>query len=149
MKRRLRSTLIGLFFALIVAHTSAAALLTFERLSASSERGWRAIERDGRIVVFTVDPSSPAAALRPGDEIVAIDGRPVGDSFAVSSRFRSVSPGATYTLTVRRDGRVEDLALATEPFSPGAVALQVADQFAVPLIFLAASVAVFLLRLRD
>jgi regulator of sigma E protease len=59
--------------------------------------------------VDQIAPDTPAAAsgLRPGDTIVAIDGRPVGAD-QISERISS-SNGRRLTLTVRRDGGTVEL----------------------------------------
>jgi putative serine protease PepD len=51
-------------------------------------------------------PGGPAerAGLKPGDVVVAIDGKAVADSSELIVAIRSRSPGDTISLTVRRDG---------------------------------------------
>ncbi len=58
-----------------------------------------------------VDPQGPAgkAGLRAGDVIVAFDGRPVTDNDSLIVAIRAQDVGDTVTLTVRRDGRDEDI----------------------------------------
>jgi membrane-associated protease RseP (regulator of RpoE activity) len=53
------------------------------------------------------EPASPAAAagLRPGDKIVAFNGKPAMSWTRLSGEIRSQPPGSTTTLTVQRDGR--------------------------------------------
>ena len=79
------------------------------------------VPTDRRPVVDAVEPTlggqtSPAAAagLRPGDEIVAVDGRPVGstDRFVGYTRARVGEP---LTLTVRRDGEEVTVTAAPVP----------------------------------
>jgi regulator of sigma E protease len=56
--------------------------------------------------VFAVQSGTPAAAagLKPGDRIVAVNGRPTGSFYAASHLIRS-SRGGEVTLSVLRDGR--------------------------------------------
>lgn len=77
--------------------------------------GWTIAERDERVVIAAVDAGSPAelAGLRPGDELLSIDGRPLarradllralirtgpGDRLAIVRRSRSGSEDAVSLL---------------------------------------------------
>jgi Lon-like protease len=71
-----------------------------------------------RVVVGEVVPDSPAAsALRIGDEIIAVSGRPVGTPASVSQALAGTTPGQNVTVTYRRDGQEQtaDVALAASP----------------------------------
>jgi Lon-like protease len=71
-----------------------------------------------RVVVGEVVPGSPAAAaLRIGDEIIAVSGRPVGTPASVSQALAGTTPGQNVTVTYRRDGQEQtaDVALAASP----------------------------------
>lgn len=60
--------------------------------------------------VREVDGEAPAARkLRPGDVIVAVDGRPVPDPAALQKAIEGKAPGEEVVVTVRRDGGVADL----------------------------------------
>jgi len=58
------------------------------------------------VLVETVEPGSPAetAGLRPGDRIVAIDGRPVPDLLTLKRLTVGLLSGQTVRFTLRRDG---------------------------------------------
>ncbi len=58
-------------------------------------------------VVSRVEPNSPAAAagLRPGDVIVAVDGKPVKSSTDLRNRIGLMERGQKVKLTLLRDGR--------------------------------------------
>ncbi len=62
-------------------------------------------------LVSAVQPGGPAAkaGLRQGDVILEVQGRAVSDSNGLRNEVSGMEPGATATLTVRRDGRVEHL----------------------------------------
>jgi regulator of sigma E protease len=61
-----------------------------------------------RVDVVKPDSAAAAAGLKPGDLIVAIDGRPI-ESFSEMQRTVSTSGGRALTLTIDRGGAREDL----------------------------------------
>jgi S1-C subfamily serine protease len=64
------------------------------------------------IEVTTIEPATPAAAeLRPGDLLVAMDGKPVEDVDAVHRELLGRPIGIPLTLTVLRDAAVRDITL--------------------------------------
>lgn len=73
-------------------------------------------------VVEQVTPGSPAdgAGLRPGDAVVAIDGKAVDGPEALTGFVRAAAPGDEVGLRVVRDGEATDLAvtLAVRPERP-------------------------------
>ncbi len=54
-----------------------------------------------------------AAALKPGDQITAVDGTPIGCSHDTGTLIRQHPPGSQITLTVLRNGRTEHITLKT------------------------------------
>ena len=69
-----------------------------------------------RVVVGAVVPDAPAAdALRVGDELVAVSGRPVDSPAAVADALAGTTPGQNIAVTYRRDGRegTADVALGS------------------------------------
>ncbi|WP_232660356.1 YlbL family protein [Pseudonocardia sp. TRM90224] len=74
-----------------------------------------------RVVVGELVENSPAAgALEVGDELVAVSGRPVQTSLAVSEALSSTTPGQTVTVTLRRAGVQRDasVVLGSSPDRP-------------------------------
>jgi Do/DeqQ family serine protease len=63
------------------------------------------------VLVAGVGPGTPAAqaGLREGDIITAVDGRPVSDANTLRNRIAASSPGSEVTLSVRRDGRDQQI----------------------------------------
>jgi len=63
-----------------------------------------------------ITPGGPAdrAGIRPGDLIVAFEGRPVTDPDELIVAIRAQRPGDSVTLTVRRDGQDRDVTLELE-----------------------------------
>jgi len=73
--------------------------------------------RDGDGVTIThVSASSPAAkeGLKPGDRVVRVGSQPVNDRLDYNLALLQADPGAPLPLGVRRDGKVLDLAVATD-----------------------------------
>jgi dienelactone hydrolase len=69
-------------------------------------------QRYGRVV--RVDPGSPlfAAGLRPKDEVVAVNGRPLEGAVDLDSRLAALRGGDTLRLDVRRGGTTTTIAAA-------------------------------------
>ena len=62
----------------------------------------------------TVKGTPAYGVLRPGDDITAVDGTPIGCDNNVVSMIRDRKPGADVTLTILRDGSTKTLTLATK-----------------------------------
>lgn len=89
----------------------------------------RPVETDPGITVAKVMPDSAAskADVRPGDVIVALNGKPAAksgrsdndyDVFAFANQIRAVKPGAVITLTLRRDGEEMKRQITLAPTPP-------------------------------
>lgn len=74
---------------------------------------------DDALAVTAVTEGSAAedAGVQVGDRIVKVAGEPVADLAAVRAAIAAVEPGATYDLTVERDGREQTLQ-AVRPATP-------------------------------
>ncbi len=81
------------------------------------------------VVVAEVDPKSPAeaAGVARGDAITKVDGRDVASREEFEQRIEDHAEGDRITLTLRRDGRDEDVSLAAATF-PAARADELAWQ---------------------
>ncbi|TMB53655.1 MAG: PDZ domain-containing protein, partial [Deltaproteobacteria bacterium] len=82
------------------------------------------------VVVAQVDPKSPAedAGIARGDAITKVDGRDVASREEFEQRIEDHAEGDRITLTLRRDGRDEEVGLAAATF-PAARADELAWQF--------------------
>ena len=158
MFKRLRPFLVGLFFALLLLYLA----VNIYRVLALARHydGWEANStRDNRAVITRVDPQGPAAGvLREGDEIVAVNGRPVridGLSGALGRAYRAIPPGGAYTLTIKRAGRddeasaTEEVTLHTQPAQPARLYGRFAGVVGMILIFCLAGLIIFLLKPND
>jgi S1-C subfamily serine protease len=70
-------------------------------------------EKEGRLLVDSVAPGSPAekAGIAKGDELLALDGRPVKETVDVLFIVGEKRDGDTSRVTVRRDGEEKVLDL--------------------------------------
>jgi PDZ domain-containing protein len=72
------------------------------------------IKVPARIVVDGVQRGRPAdGRLRPGDEITAVDGRPVRTATAASDSTANRRPGSPVTLTYKRSGKEQKTSITT------------------------------------
>ena len=148
MKTSLRTVLCLAFLGLM---TTAFLLLNyarFQRLRASYD-GWTAVAvGDGRVLLRSVDESGPAAALRVGDEVVSINGVPPRQDPGILNNNARHRPGATYRMTVRREGREMEftfrlVSIPMRNWSP------ILAQFLMAALFLGTGLTVFALRPGD
>ena len=73
------------------------------------------------VLITAVAADAPASGnLRPGDVIVAVDGRPVRTAEELAPLIRGRRPGSRVRIRIRRDGKQRDVALRTiaDPRSP-------------------------------
>ena len=84
------------------------------RGSGHIERGWLGVsveDANGGVTVANVDRTSPAAraGIRQGDTIVAVNGDHIETSRGLIRAVAAVAPGASVTLSIRRQGRDVDV----------------------------------------
>ncbi|HYN84138.1 MAG TPA: SpoIIE family protein phosphatase [Pyrinomonadaceae bacterium] len=146
MSGRARLIAGGIFFALMFAYAAGGAYQTFA--TRRSTAGWLASISGGRVRVETVSAGGPAAALNSGDEVVAVDGEPVGGTHPVFDLMRR-PPGHSYSVTVLRGGERREFRLQTAPVPPFTKTFLTLLTVVIPAFFLATGLAVFLLRPGD
>jgi serine protease Do len=87
------------------------------------ERGWLGVavqdipagERAGRsergVLVASVERGSPAgrAGLRPGDQVMAINGEQIETAHALVRNIAAIPPGQTVRLSIQREGRTTEI----------------------------------------
>ena len=110
------------------------------------------------IDVKDVVPGSPAekAGLRPGDQIIAIDGKPLTTVLPYDQAYSNGRPGGPITLTVARPGATEPVVIhaifrAAVAARPEGLAKESALQIthSYPVLFFLVAFAVLFLRLQD
>lgn len=139
MNNRLRKTLIELFFGFVIIY---AALNAYQTLRLwRSDLGWESSPRSTRRVAL-VFPDGPATILRPGDELIAVNGQPI----TIAPSIRKLTPGTDYLLTVRRNGELNDFNLRTAPISVSDWLMAFILVVLFPAISIATGLAVFLLK---
>ncbi|HET9525906.1 MAG TPA: PDZ domain-containing protein, partial [Pyrinomonadaceae bacterium] len=74
------------------------------------------------VVVYQVQSGSAAerAGLRRGDVITALNGEGITESNTFRNKIASTPPGSEVTLTVRRDGRDQQVRATLDEFTPQA-----------------------------
>jgi serine protease Do len=73
-------------------------------------QSFRLKEPNGALIA-TVDPGSPAdkAGLKPGDVVLAFNGKPIDDPNTLPRLVAETKPGQSATLRIWRDGKAEDV----------------------------------------
>lgn len=116
-----------------------------------SRRGWTAEWREGKAVVVAVGEQSPATSVvQVGDEIVALQSARSDAMPIITEGFWRVPPGTRYTLTTRRDGQTQALALHTtfmQTSDPQGIFGKIF--LFIFLLFTATGLAIFLLKPGD
>ncbi len=149
MNNRIKLVIGVLLFALMLTNIIAGVWSNVWDYLNYSNRGWEALDRDGKAIVYKVDSDGPAASsLKVGDEVISLKGEPK-DAFPLLYRDEcQVKAGTGYSVVVRRDGQQQEFELKTA--SDGASDL-LFDQtlLLVSLTFLLTGFAVFLLKPSD
>jgi Do/DeqQ family serine protease len=88
----------------------------------SEEASKLGVEQGPGVVVYQVQPGSAAdrAGLRWGDIITALNGTAVNDPNSFRNIIAGTAPGSEVTLTVKRDGREQQVRATLDEFTPQA-----------------------------
>src|SRR5262249_55417640 len=136
------------FFALMLAQVGVNAYTALAQFNGSYD-GWTGSQtRDGRPRITSVDQNGPAKALQVGDEFVSINGLTLQDDPDIWNYNRRVRPGTSYTMAVRRQGRLIEFTLAMAGFPIKRWLTPIAD-ILVQLAFLLTGLIIFLLKPDD
>ena len=136
----------GVLLAVIVALWVLYAL-NLARWPDSPDFGWRTMYTSGPNVVSQVFGQGQAAGLRPGDRIVAVNGRAYStfDELFFGS-IRREAPGSVNTYTVAREGTTLEIPVPTGRVGFSAVATRSGPLFAVGVLYLLIGALVFLMK---
>ena len=88
----------------------------------SEEASKLGVDQGPGVVVYQVQPGSAAdrAGLRRGDVITALNGTAVNDQNSFRNMIAGTAPGSEVTLTVKRDGREQQVRATLDEFTPQA-----------------------------
>src|SRR5262244_2773103 len=103
---RWRFVLVGLFFALTTVGVCSHhyLLLTSPMFFTPDDYGFGVKQQVGRLVVGTIKPGGPAAALQTGDEIVSLDGQNTRYQTDLITAFRPHQSDSSHSMVIRRNG---------------------------------------------
>ena len=151
MRKQLKLILSAAFFALLLIYAVALFFQTSVVLGRRSEPGWISFQVDNEVRVRQLGPRSKAkAALRPGDEIIAIKTASrlprIPESLKSSS---AIEPDSNYVVTIRRGGRLLDVMLTSQAIPFSGWVIDGALRLIIPNIFLLTGLVVFLLKPND
>src|SRR5215813_5277679 len=148
--KRYRLILGSIFFALMFINIGSVGYSTIYRLTKTSLRGWNPDEKNRRPIITYVNSEGPAAALRVGDEIVALKSeRPEAMPIFYPPRpnaYWRVKAGTSYTLTIFRNGQSLEVPLQSMRQSNLVNRLLFQSIF---LIFVITGLIIFLLKPDD
>jgi PDZ domain-containing protein len=78
------------------------------------------------LTVDGTDPGAPAAGiLRKGDVILGVDGKETADLTSLRNLLQAITPGEAATVSIRRDGKQQDVAVKTRAAADGRTLLGV------------------------
>lgn len=148
MNRRVRATLVWVFFALMFVYAGANLHQTVSLLQ--SYRGWYVFPRGSEIVIDEVRYESPAAQyLERGDVVVELNGKKLENIREFLLGFRTLKSGTQYTIGIKRGGEVKQFVLTKDSVPWDVFLLRLMERVVVPYIFLLTGFTVFLLKPYD
>ncbi|MFL6208757.1 MAG: response regulator [Pyrinomonadaceae bacterium] len=149
MVKHLRRLSFILFFALMITFIGGNAYLSLKPLATTSWRGWNAVADDNGTRVRGVNPQGPAKMLRPGDEVVALRGLTQAAAPSATEFPWTVPAGYSYVVTIRRDGQLRELTLATMPYPFSSCLALAVGTLLLPFVCLLTGIILFLFKPND
>lgn len=142
---RRRIVLVGLFFTLMCICAGVNGYHSILYFHTAGDPGW-VLGYDGRVQTYSGMSGANLSSLRDGDEIVLLDNREFRKARQYFETFARFTPGADYTIVVRRDGRTERLKLRTAPYRFWIRVNVIIYLLLIPATFLLIGLTVFLLK---
>lgn len=149
MRKRLQFTFGAVFFALLLIYGGARLQKSFALLGMESDPGWLAQRAENKIWVNGFLTPEPAELLRIGDEVVAINGKPIKQVSDVIGIFHYIEPGQPYKVLIKRSGIPFEITLTSQAISLVSWVVNGAASLVIPNIFLLTGLIVFLLKPDD
>ncbi len=149
MRKQLKLILSATFFALLLIYAVALFFQTTVVLGRHSEPGWIPVQIDNEVRVGQLVSLEARAALRLNDEIIAINGIAITSDSRIAEIFNTVEPDSNYVVTIRRGGRLMDVALTSQAIPFSVWVIDGARRLLIPNIFLLTGLVVFLLKPND
>ena len=147
MGKRLTVVLGGLFFAIQFLYAGTSIYRSVITASSTSDPGWEAADRGGRVLVTGVE--SLSWGLRPGDEVIGVEGIQFRTSSDLMASLRALDVGESYTLVIRREGLPTKLTLQTMPVPLLRIAPVRGAMAIILALFLITGFGVFILKPND
>jgi sigma-B regulation protein RsbU (phosphoserine phosphatase) len=149
MRKQLKLILSAVFFALLLIYAVALFFQTTVVLGRRSEPGWIPVQIDNEVRVGQLVSLESRAALRLNDEIIAINGIAITSDSKIAQTFNAIEPDSNYVVTIRRGGRLLDVALTSQAIPFSVWVIDGARRLIIPNIFLLTGLIVFLLKPND
>src|SRR6185369_1256346 len=87
--------------------------------------------------------------LRPGDEVLAINGEQIGRASDIADVFHHIEPDRPYTVLIRRGGSPLEIKLTSQAVPLLSLLVNAAARLVIPNIFLLTGLIVFMLKPDD
>jgi sigma-B regulation protein RsbU (phosphoserine phosphatase) len=147
MGKRLIVILGGLFFAIQFLYAGTGIYRSISTPAPASEPGWEAADLDGHVYVARIE--SDLWGLRPGDEVMAVEGTQFESSTELMRSLRQKESGEVYSVVVRREGHSYTLTLRANPVTLFGITAVRGAMAIILAVFLVTGFFVFVLKPYD
>src|SRR5262249_20114776 len=149
-RKRVQLGLGAIFFALLIVYGGQRLFRSVAVLQMKSDPGFPLYQVINHVLVSDTPSQDADLALRPLDEVIAIEGQPVTSVYDVPRVFDRIEPDSLFTVSVRRAGRViQPITLVSRPIPMVNWVISGAARLLVPAVFLVTGLVVFLLKPYD
>ena len=149
MRRQLQFTLGATFFALLLMYGGVRFYRSLALLRMESEPGWLARQAGSQVRVGQLGSIQSASLLRPGDEVLAVNGEQIKRASDIADVFHHIEPDRPYTVLIRRNGLLLEIALTSQAVPLFTLLVNGAARLVIPNIFLLTGLIVFMLKPYD